>query len=229
MTAVWAGMATLMERGSRHLAVDSLLPQVDRLIVADGGERGDQAKFLGCADAPDDVVFLGVDDDLIYPPDYVENIVAGVERYPDAIVSHHGWSMRRDKEGELELYARNHRCLENVWDDEEVHVAGTGVCAFRISTIRPEMDWFESINADVWLSLRAEKLGVRRVVLAHPSFWLGYCQVPMARTIYTHTAYETGSSLDGSEGKARAIRELSELLDLPADDEEEAEDDDAET
>lgn len=213
MTQVWAGMATLSDRpGSRALAATSILQQVDRLIIANGDERGDQAKFLGCERAHDDVIFIGVDDDLIYPPDYVENLVAGLERHPGCIVSFHGWSMEKSDEGELDLYAQNYRCLESVWDDVPVHVAGTGVCAFRIDTIRPLMSDFESINADVWLALRAEERGIPRVVLSHPSFWLGYCQMPMARTIYTHSAYETGSPLDGSAGKKRAIAQLAAMV-----------------
>jgi hypothetical protein len=46
-------MATITGREElRAVAVNSLLPQVDRLIVANGDERGDQAKFLGCEHAP---------------------------------------------------------------------------------------------------------------------------------------------------------------------------------
>lgn len=211
MSEVWAGMATLRDRaGLRAIAVTSLLPQVDRLIVADGETRGDQAKFLAVRDAPDDAIFLGVDDDLFYPPDYVENIVAGLERHPGCIVSFHGWTMNQAGER-----IDNYRCLEAVWDDVDVHVAGTGVCAFRIETIRPLMADFESVNADVWLALRAEERRIRRVVLSHPSFWLGYGQMPMARTVYTHTAYETGTPLDSSAGRNRAVALLADLLYRP--------------
>jgi hypothetical protein len=218
---VWAGMATLPERaGSRMMAIDSLLPQVDRVIVADGSERGDQAKFLACADAPGDTVFLGVDDDLIYPADYVQMILAGLDRYPGCIVSFHGWRM--DNTGEC--YTENYRCLENVWDDAEVHVAGTGVCAFHLDTIRPLMDDFESVNADIWLAVRAQQLGIRRMVLSHRSYWLGYAQMPgtlrdldgsetpLADSIYTHTRYKTGTPLDGSTGFEDATSRLHGML-----------------
>jgi hypothetical protein len=210
-------MATLTDRpGSRAIAIDSLISQVDRLIVANGDTRGDQAKFLACNDAPDDTVFLGVDDDLAYPPDYAATIIAGLDRYPGSIVSFHGWKMSENGEP----YAENYRCLENVWDDVEVHVAGTGVCAFRLDTIRPIMADFESINADVWLALRAQERGIPRVVLAHPSYWLGYCQAPgvdhdgtpIARSVYTHTRHRTGTELDGSDGFERATSRLRELI-----------------
>lgn len=221
MTQVWAGMATITGREeTRAMAANSILSQVDRLVIANGDERGDQAKFLGCADAPDDVIWIGIDDDLIYPSDYVDAIVAGLERYPGSIVSFHGWKM--DEAGEC--YVENFRCLENVWDDVPVHIAGTGVCAFRLDTIRPVMADFESVNADVWLSLRAEERQIPRVVLAHQSYWLGYSQLPgkvtaspdgavtLADSVYTHTRYKTGTSLDGSVGFESATSQLRTLL-----------------
>lgn len=221
MTEIWAGMATVTGREDlRSMAVNSILPQVDRLIVANGDERGDQVKFLGCEHAPQDTVWVGLDDDLIYPPDYAETLIEGLERYPDSIVSFHGWTISEDGE----CYAENYRCLENVWDDVEVHVAGTAVCAFRLSTIRPVMADFESVNADVWLAVRAQERGIRRVVLAHPSYWLGYSQLPgkvgvvdgreapLAESVYTHTRYRTGSPLDGSVGFEQATSRLRELI-----------------
>lgn len=206
---VWAGMATLSDRPeARMMAANSLIGQVDRLIIADGDERGDQAKFLACTDAPGDVVFIGADDDLIYPPDYVETLLEGLARYPDCIVSFHGWKL--DRHGEC--YVENYRCLENVYDDVEVHVAGTGVCAFHLDTIRPVMADFESINADVWLAVRAEERGIRRVVLEHPSYWIGYTQMPGINSVYAHTRHKTGTALDGSEGFARATGMLREMI-----------------
>lgn len=218
MTQVWAGMATITGREElRALAANSILSQVDRLVIANGDERGDQAKFLGCEHAPEDTIWIGIDDDLIYPPDYVESIVAGLDRYPCSIVSFHGWKMN----AEGECYVENYRCLENVADDTQVHVAGTGVCAFHLATIRPVMADFESVNADVWLAVRAEERGIDRFVLAHPSYWIGYAQLPgkfdlgstpLAQSVYTHTRYKTGTSLDGSEGFERATAQLRTLI-----------------
>ena len=205
MTEIWAGLATLSERaGSRNMTIDSLLPQVDRLIVTLGDELGDQAKFAACPYAPG--VFLGVDDDLMYPPDYVNRILAGLERYPGCIVTFHGWTM--DENGER---VDNYRCLEKVAEDVDVHVAGTGVCAFHVDTIRPTLSDFESKNADVWLSLKAARMGVRRVVLAHPDRWFGYYEPMGSRTMWTESAYKTGSSLDASEGRDRAVAMLADI------------------
>ncbi len=221
MPNIVAGMATITGREElRAIAVNSLVGQVDALLVANGDEGGDQMKFAGCRYAPADTIWLGVDDDLIYPPDYVQTILDGLDRHPGAIVSFHGW--RFSSEGEP--YEENYRCLERVVDEPEVHVVGTGVCAFHLDTIRPAMADFETINADVWLSLRAQQRGVLRFVLPHPSYWLGYAQLPgvygdidgerttLSESVYTHTRYQTGTKLDGSAGFAKATGQLKELL-----------------
>jgi len=206
MTEVWAGLATLSERaGSRAMSIDSLLPQVDRLIVTLGDTLGDQAKFAACPVAPG--VFLGVDDDLVYPPDYVATILAGLERHPGCIVSFHGWTM--DAEGER---VDNYRCLAKVEDDVQVHVAGTGVCAFHVDTIRPTPADFETNSADIWLALKAARMSVPRVVLAHPARWFGYYEPLGSRTIWTESAHQTGSSLDASASRDKAIATLAAIV-----------------
>jgi len=203
VTVVWAGMATLAERaGSRAMAIDSLLPQVDRLIVTSGDDAGDAVKFAAAGDAPD--VFLGVDDDLIYPDGYVERLLAGLDAYPGAIVSFHGYTLDRD--GHI---AGHYPCTGPVEEDAEVHVVGSGVCAFHADTIRPALPDFRSRNAaDIWLALLAEHQHVPRIVLAHDRHWFGYVEWP--KTVWAESAAETGSALDGSQGRREGIQELLE-------------------
>lgn len=206
MTEIWAGLATLSERaGSRNMTIDSLLPQVDTLTVSLGDRRGDQAKFAACAYAPG--VFLGVDDDLVYPSNYVRTILDGLDRHPGCIVSFHGWTM--DSHGQR---IDNYRCLEKLDEDVQVHVAGTGVCAFHVDTIRPLMADFGSLNADAWLALKAARMGVPRFVLAHPDRWFGYYEPMGSRTLWTESAYKTGSELDCSEGRDSALAALAEIV-----------------
>jgi hypothetical protein len=200
-------MATLKERaGSRHMAADSLIGQVDHLVITPGDGCGDQAKFAACQYVPDDAVFLGVDDDLIYPPDYVEVTLRWLDEYPDAILSYHGWVA--DQDGK---HAENYRCMEFLGGEAHVDVVGTGVCAFRLSTIRPHRDDFKLPNqADLWLALRAEREGIRRIVLPHPERWLGFTEWP--HTIWHDTAYDMGGPLDAGESKRCALYELLPLL-----------------
>jgi hypothetical protein len=197
-------MATLPERAmSRAAVVDSLIGQVDQLIIS-SGDAGDQMKFAACANAPD--IFLAVDDDLIYPPDYVATTLAWLDKYPDRIISYHGWVA-----GAHGDHIENYRCMEALDDPREVDVAGTGVCAFHISTIRPLIEDFRGPNqADLWLAILAERKGVGRVVVPHPERWFGYTEWP--RTIWHDTAQRLGGRFDANETKAVALPELLGLL-----------------
>ena len=189
------------------MAIDSLMGQVDRLVVSPGA-KGDQMKFAACADAPD--VFLGVDDDLIYPPNYVEDVLRWLGDYPDAIVSYHGWVA-----GDGGEHVENHRCMEAVNSVIPVDVVGTGVCAFRVETIRPLLGDFPHPNqADLWLAVKAIRENVPRVVLPHPERWFGYTEWP--HTIWHDTAYNvTGpDALNAGESKRAALHELLPLLGL---------------
>lgn len=208
MTVVWAGMATLPERaGSRAMAIDSLIGQVDRLILSPG-DKGDQQKFAGCGEAPD--VFLGVDDDLIYPPNYVEDVLRWLNDYPDSIVSYHGWVA-----GDGGEHAENYRCMEAVNSVLPVDVVGTGVCAFRVEAIRPTLADFPKPNqADLWLAVKAIRDNVPRLVLPHPERWFGYTEWP--HTIWHDTAYNIPGpdALNAGESKRAALQELLPLLGL---------------
>lgn len=215
MSEVWAGMATLLERaGSRTMAVESLLPQVDRLVISPGDERGVDAKYDACHVAPDDAIFLGVDDDLLYPPDYVETTLRWLNEFPGCIVAYHGFTIDRDGER-----ADNYRCLDALDEAVHVHVVGSGVCAFRLSTIRPLPEHFPVRGgADPWLALLAEQRGVPRIVVPHPDRWFGYTE--WRRTMWTETSGRTGSALDGSVAMRKACARLVELLEWPEESEE---------
>lgn len=201
---IWAGMATLPERAmSRAAVVDSLIPQVDQLIIS-SGDAGDQMKFAACANAPD--IFFAADDDLIYPAEYVSTTLAWLKRYPRHIVSYHGWVAGKDGD-----HVENYRCMEPLLEPKEVDVIGTGVCAFHVSTIRPLLKDFKGANqADLWLAILAEKQGIPRVVVPHPDRWFGYTEWP--HTIWHDTAYEVGGRYDASRTKRGALKELLPLL-----------------
>ncbi|HET6917174.1 MAG TPA: hypothetical protein VFH56_13865 [Acidimicrobiales bacterium] len=189
------------------MAVDSLIGQVDRLILSPGG-AGDQMKFAAAAEAPD--VFLGVDDDLIYPPDYVETTLRWLADYPDAIVSYHGWVAGNGGE-----HAENFRCMEAVNSLVGVDVVGTGVCAFRVEAFRPRPEFFKHPNqADLWLAIAAQERGVPRYVLPHRERWFGYTEWP--HTIWHDTAHNVpgADALNAGESKRAALQELLPLLGL---------------
>lgn len=190
---IWAGMATVRERvKGRILSSESLIQQVDRLTICPGDETGDIIKFASCGDAPDDSIFVCVDDDLIYPPYFVSDLYMGLCRYPNSIVGFHGWMITPEA-----TRGRVYPCLGDVDYDHEVDVIGTGACAWNTNTIRITPEECPAFGADIWLSIKAEKLGVRRFVLPHERGYFGY-EAPRT-TIWNETVARSGSKMDVSE------------------------------
>lgn len=216
MTQVWATMATVPERaGARAMAVESLLPQVDRLIVSFGHKAGDQVKFDCCENAGD-VYIIGVDDDLVYPPDYVETTIRGIEHYGRAaVVGYHGFTINRDG-GREDTY----RCLAGLEERAYVDVIGTGVVGFHAGALDLSPADFPTRNAAMfWVALKAAQRGLPMVILPHPDRWFTY--VEHRQTMWQSTADEDGSGMDYSQTMQPALEQLIALKDWPEEDEEE--------
>lgn len=220
MTQVWATMATVPERaGARAMAVESLLPQVDRLIVTFGHELGDQVKFDCCAEARD-VYILGVDDDLVYPRDYVSQTVAALKDYGGgAVVGWHGFTINQDGD-RVDTY----RCLGAVDERVQVDVIGTGVVGFYSDALNLTLRDFPTPNAAMfWVAAKAEALGVPRIVLPHPERWFP-AYVEHQQTMWSDTDARTGSKFDYSATMQDPLSRLIALKDWPEPDPEEDED-----
>lgn len=216
MTQVWATMATIPERaGARTMAVESLLPQVDRLIISFGHQVGDQVKFDCCKGARD-VYILGVDDDLVYPPDYVERTVTGIEEYGrGAVVGYHGFTINQDGARE-----DTYRCLAGLKERAFVDVIGTGVVAFHSDALKLTGRDFPTRNAAMfWVAVKAARLGLPMVILPHPDRWFTY--VEHRQTMWSETADESGSFMDYSRTMQPPLELLIGLKDWPREEVEE--------
>lgn len=203
-----AGMATMhcREQIARQ-AVASILPQIDRIYIVFNdypdypawavespkicpvlghNTFGSNGKFM-FSHLYDHAYYLGIDDDLLYPPDYVDYMIAGQRRHR-AIVTLHGKrfdnkpikSYRRD-------YTVNVRCLGTQKKDIRVHVGGTGVMCFDTSMFNITLEDFAHINMDdVIVSAHAAQLKIPIMALAHDRNYLGYL-FPPGNTIW-HTS-----------------------------------------
>lgn len=123
------------------------LPQCDRLTVVLAGpscaapDKGSQGKHHWL-DRYGGAYYLTVDDDILYPADYVEKMVAAIDRYSrKAIVTAHGSLYRLDPSGRIPRSGldRAHKICrmysESVPDDIYVHMCGngcTGCCPSEI-------------------------------------------------------------------------------------------------
>jgi hypothetical protein len=174
---ITAQLATIPGREeSVKLTKQSLIKQVDNLYIRYNSPT-DAMKFYSVETLSGYV--LTCDDDLIYPPDYVQKMIEAVDRYNgEAIVSLHGRELRPGKISSY--YSPSNRiqafhCLKELTEDHVIQngAIGTGVMAWNADKIKIHYDWFKSPNmADIWLSVNARRLGIPLVVVKHPAEWL---------------------------------------------------------
>lgn len=176
--------------------INSLLPQVDKVYLylnnysannADGIKNIDPEKIdyiIGDNTSGDAGKFYWgdkingfictCDDDIIYPPDYIETIVSGIEKYKrKSIVTFHGRIFARIPVKSYYKWNKLFNCQNKIDSDSVVNVGGTGVMGWHSSTIKISMQDFPSANmADVHLSILANRNKVPIMVLAHEGAWI---------------------------------------------------------
>lgn len=171
--------------------VESLRPQVDRIFVAlnsypdtpdflQPGEyihldnsTGDAAKFYNIENVRG--YFFMCDDDLIYPPGYVQYMITNLHKY-NAITTLHGKVYPRPVTA-FRSFTTNIQCLAEWSEDTQVDVPGTGVSCLHTDMINLRYSDFRIKNmADIWLAQFAYRQKVKIMALAHSAGYLKYLQ-----------------------------------------------------
>lgn len=145
-------------------------------LIRGANEKGSNEKLRYISDGK--AQFLGfADDDLIYPKNYLENMIVGVMKY-DGLVSLHGSRLTKLP---IKNYYKDrlvYKCLGFVPDDTEVDVIGTGVSLIARVKL-PQQEWenlYKNACAtsmdDILLSMLAARYGIKRYVLQHPENYL---------------------------------------------------------
>lgn len=192
-----AGIATIPNRVMQcYNTIQSLLPQVDKINLSLNNYTGvpeifkhpkidaqltqgtDEQKFRKV----EGDIYLGCDDDLIYPANYVGVIKKKLERFE--IISFHG---RNFHSFPIQSYYKSkssrYRCLDKVAMDIQVQVAGTGCMAFKPERFMITLkDLPHKYMADIQVAIAAKKAGIFPVCIAHEAGWIVYQEV--GNTIY---------------------------------------------
>lgn len=191
---VTVGIATMPGREkSLKETLASLLPQVDNIYLTLNGftsvpawirnpkivasveptnSLGDAAKFG--YKAQKGYIFT-CDDDLIYAPDYVKNMVCAIEKYNrKCVITIHG---RRFMSMPVKSYyhcdAFVVRCLGSLAKDLFMHIPGTGVSAWHSSAVKIKLSDFEVKNmSDIWMGVICQKQRVPVVAIEHVHGWV---------------------------------------------------------
>lgn len=145
--------------------------------------KGDAFKFLQLSNS--EGYFLTIDDDLIYPPNYVDNLINKCkENNNSKVITLHG---RNFASFPISSYYRSanerYACLENVENNVKVQFGGTGVMCFHTSLFKIPIEYFKFPNmADIWIGKYCIENKIDIICLKHPKGYIQY--TPQKTTIY---------------------------------------------
>jgi hypothetical protein len=195
---VVAGLATVDYRKNvLKQTVDSIIDQVDKLYVYQNGykeimgflnhpkiqvissldtgvDMGDAGKFY-MLDKIGDCYFLTIDDDIIYPKDYTQNIITSLKKYNNnVIVSHHGRKLKKNATSYYNDIEVGFRCLDDVEKEITIDFGGTGVMGLHTNTVKTlNFDYFKYPNmADIWVGKFAKENKIPIIILPHKKNWI---------------------------------------------------------
>lgn len=205
------GLATTIERKDILIdTINSIINQVDKLIIYQNGyknekleslnekidiissidtkiDMGDAGKFYSVSKYKNSYYF-SIDDDLIYPPDYVERTINRlIELKNQSVVSYHGKNYSKfSKSYYVDLEAKeNYRCLDRVDEDKAVEFPGTGVMCFHTDYLKLKFENFEYPNmADVFLGIELKKNNKNCLCLKHDKNWIRQNNIDKKNSLY---------------------------------------------
>ena len=202
------GMATIPEReDTLEMVLDAITPQLDLLELALNGyksvpfwlgkyenlvptlttnDMGDANKFLRIEDYTHHYYF-SLDDDLIYPINYVERYIEEIDGH-QCLITSHGSDVTPNMHSYYRGKIGRSHCLHDADQDVTVDIAGSGVAGFHTSVLKLKYsDFLEPNMADIWMSIQAHKQGVDRIAISHKKGWITTCLSSDKKTIYdTH-------------------------------------------
>lgn len=186
---VHIGVASIPSRvAALYNVVKALLPQCDHMYVyLNGyenipefleddkievymseytGDLSDNGKFYKAKDVQG--YFLTVDDDILYPSDYVKKLVDKIEEHDrKAVVGLHGTVFA----SEIFSYYRSRivsHCLHEVKHDKRVQLLGTGVMGYHTSLITFDYATFEHKHmSDIMIAIRCQAAKIPMICIAH--------------------------------------------------------------
>jgi hypothetical protein len=156
--------------------VPGFLTRFDRVVVRRSEALGDlhaSSRFLCLQQLDSPAVVAIVDDDILYPPDYLEKMAAILQRWNGgAVVGVHG----RIFVPPHMSYVRNaivFPFFSALKAARHVHELGAGTCAFVSNRLAVDpCGWDRTDMDDIVVALEAQKRKLPRIAIARGDAWL---------------------------------------------------------
>lgn len=124
-------------------------------------------KYFYALEAFPDMHLITIDDDTIYPPSYIENLIKAKRQHPDCIISAICRSVSKDESGNLLPYRQWNYVLENTGPSLDLLPIGVGGplyypgCFAEEVTNVNELQKIAPTTDDLWLKAMSLLNGVR--------------------------------------------------------------------
>ena len=194
-------------------------PKIEYVRSQDSGDFGDAGKFYWVEDKSFDIMCI-LDDDLLYPPNYVHKIIEDLEKYDgNAIIGCHGVFIKQPL---IEYYEQINRYplpFSHALDiDRQVHLLGTNTVAFVTKNISiKRKDFLFRNSADIWFALYANERSIPLISVSRPRNWVVQNNSDVKiKTIYDESHQKTNSRFDSSFVQSHALRTYSPLTIKPS-------------
>lgn len=140
-------------------------------LLSSGEDRASEVFKLSILQQPDNYVFI-FDDDIIYPPDYVQKLSEKIDYYNrKVIVVVHGYDFHTP----FMSYVSDqifYMLTDELDEDVRVHCGGVGTCGFHTSEIRLDSSVIRTVSRDINLALWAWKHSVPIMCISRTKDWI---------------------------------------------------------
>jgi GR25 family glycosyltransferase involved in LPS biosynthesis len=194
-------------------------PRVQVRRSQDWDDKGDAGKFswIGLADEPGYCV--SADDDLLFPPDFVQHMIKVMERYDNrAIAAVHGVLMKHPFTNYYEPKSRSvfyfQEALQKDWS---VHILGTNALIYHRACVKMTWDDFMFRNmADIFLARYAQRHRIPMICVERPRLWVRQNkQEGGFETIYDSSLKRNRSKFDSSFVQDGILKHIAPLTMQP--------------
>lgn len=159
---------------NNYKAIPSFLEheKIHVFMSQDYGDLGDIGKFYQIEKVSG--YLLTIDDDLIYPSNYVDCMINKIDAYQrKALICVHGNILPRHK---LSSYYKDKKGLHferALIKDTLVDVPGTGTLGFHTEALKISQKIFLSINmSDIWLAVYAKRNNIPIISIERSKHWI---------------------------------------------------------
>lgn len=191
------------------------LPEVIAYLSDDFDDLGDAGKFWGLK-TNQNGYYLSFDDDILYPPDYVSNLIRSVDKY-GCPVGVHGSLIRRDTPSYYDYPGRYvFHFKDKLLHDTPVDVLGTGTLCVDLERTPLPTEYSYRNMADLWVAEHYRTRNTPLVAVSRNFGWLQPLETELP-SIWTsnHTGKTTQHFLVEERAIALAKRPRPKIDDIP--------------